>query len=115
MILFTKQDCSNCEYIKTLLSHSQPGDSLHIASVDTDEGLALLALYEGVSAAQKELPVLVDGEEDLSPLMVQGELVTGLDSIIERLVAEGYVSLKAVVQAAQASGQHCEGDSCALY
>jgi predicted DCC family thiol-disulfide oxidoreductase YuxK len=114
VILFTKQNCSNCDYVKALLANSSPGGSLRLASLDTDEGLALLALYEGVSVAQKEVPVLIDQEEDLSELMVQREVITGLDSIIERLLAEGHVALKAVVHAAKSSGQECEGDTCKL-
>ncbi len=115
MILFTKQDCTNCDYIKALLANSEPGESLRFASLDTDEGVALLALYEGITAAQKEVPVLVDQEEDLSELMVQREVITGLDNIIERLLSEGHVALKAVVRASQAQGKECEGDTCKLY
>ena len=113
MILFTRRDCPDCAYIKSLLEPGQLADKLQLASVDTDEGLALLALYEGISLAEKELPLLVDHAEDLSDLMVRCEWVTGLDELIARLLERDCISLDKLA-GARPGAWGCEEGACRL-
>ncbi len=111
MILFTKSDCPNCAYLKGLLTPDSTSNGLQIASLDTDEGLALLALYQGITVAERELPVLVADEEDLSELMVKCEVVTGLDRIVARLLEAGCITLETL---AQRPGAECKDGVCKL-
>ncbi len=57
IILFTKNHCSKCEYVKERLP---PGLEVHVHNVDTADGLAEGAFY-GILG--KGFPVLVVDEE----------------------------------------------------
>lgn len=57
MKLFTKPGCQKCDYIKKEFNLEDLG--VEILDIETVEGLALLAWYELVRTAEKELPILL--------------------------------------------------------
>ncbi len=59
--LFTKTGCDKCDWVKSHVKLSELSD-LEVLNLDDEEGegLALLAYYECVSLAEKNLPILVE-------------------------------------------------------
>jgi coenzyme F420-reducing hydrogenase beta subunit len=57
-VLFTKQGCQKCEYVKSKLT-----DLSFIKDVGTPEGLALLAYLSLVTVATKNMPIYAEYTE----------------------------------------------------
>jgi hypothetical protein len=76
MILFTKNNCEKCQWVKDNCDLK----NVKIYNLDNNsEALGALAYYECVTIAEKELPILVafgpEGHQN----------ITGLDNIMEWL------------------------------
>lgn len=78
-ILFTKTGCPKCELLKSDLDE-RVLDSVNVVTLTDDnaEALALLAYYECVSLAEKQLPILVEDSEER-------HIITGKTNIIDFL------------------------------
>jgi hypothetical protein len=79
--LFTKTGCSACELIKSEVDLSSTKD-LQVYTLDGDnpEALAMLAYYELVAFAEKNLPILLADNDDAK------QLITGPDFIKKYLL-----------------------------
>jgi hypothetical protein len=62
-ILFTKPNCTNCNWIKNHCDLTVV--EIHELTDDNAESLGLLAYYECVALAEKALPILVLDEDDI--------------------------------------------------
>ena len=62
-VLFTKPACDRCDWLKPKIPE---GSQVHIADIETREGLALAAHYEVIELAKETLPVLIIGDEILT-------------------------------------------------
>jgi hypothetical protein len=91
-ILFTKPGCTKCDWIKAHCDLT--GIEIQELTDNNAEALGLLAYYECVTLAEKALPILVLGED---------EIVSDFALIKERLSPDG----------ATPDVQDC-GDSCRL-
>jgi len=63
MIMFTKKNCTKCDYIKDHFNLSSFGIKEAVLSDTNADALADLAFYELVEAAEKMLPILVTDDE----------------------------------------------------
>jgi hypothetical protein len=67
--LFTKEGCGKCDYVKNHVELDKL-DDVRIFKLDdaNPEALAMLAYFECVSIAEKQMPILVSDD---------GEVITG--------------------------------------
>ena len=67
-VLFTKQGCQKCEYVKEKLR-----DKSIIRDIGTPEGLALLAYLSLVNTATKQMPIFCEYETgtELMPQIIK--------------------------------------------
>jgi hypothetical protein len=63
MLLFTKDDCASCDYIKKNFDLDRLGIEVKVLGAESAEVLADLAWYGLVEEAQKRLPILVSDDE----------------------------------------------------
>jgi hypothetical protein len=65
-ILFTKEGCGKCDWVKSNVDLSKVKD-LKVFTVNGDdpEALAMLAYYECVALSEKKLPILVSRSKEI--------------------------------------------------
>lgn len=59
MTLFTKENCSKCEFVKKHVDLGGLGVSIEVLGPENADALAHLAWHGLVSVAEKQLPILV--------------------------------------------------------
>lgn len=59
MMLFTKEGCQKCDYLKNKIDLPTMGIRVEELGPDNPEALAYLAWHELVTVAEKHLPILV--------------------------------------------------------
>lgn len=80
-ILFTKPGCSDCEWIKAHCDLT--GVAVHELDGENAEALGLLAYYSCVTIAEKKLPILVVGDDEIPEIY---EIVSDFAAIRDQLV-----------------------------
>ena len=63
MILFTKQECGKCDYVKDHFDLDSMGVQIDELTDSNADALANLAYFELVDTAEKHLPILVTEDE----------------------------------------------------
>ncbi len=59
MTLFTKENCSKCDFVKKHVDLGHLGVSVEVLGPENADALAHLAWHGLVSVAEKQLPILV--------------------------------------------------------
>ncbi len=77
MLLFTKDGCESCDYIKKNFDLAGLGVEVKVLGPENAEALAELAWHGLVEAAEKQLPILVRDDDSslLGPEAVRDYLI----------------------------------------